>query len=79
MGVEPLAGDWLDPAKRIHALDSMGHNWWMVCVGAAGLGAMGGLRTSHRPRDLGYRPPASLRIYLYEQLGWRRQRGLRTI
>ena len=40
LGVEPLAGDWLDPARRIHALDSMGHNWWMVCVGAAGLGAM---------------------------------------
>ncbi|MCP4642213.1 MAG: hypothetical protein GY851_17345 [bacterium] len=40
LGVEPLAGDWLDPARRIHALDSMGHNWWMVCAGAAGLGAM---------------------------------------
>ncbi len=40
LGVEPLAGDWLDPVRRIHALDSMGHNWWMVCVGAAGLGAM---------------------------------------
>jgi hypothetical protein len=40
LGVEPIVRDWLDPAQRIHALDSMGHNWWMVCVGAAGLGAL---------------------------------------
>lgn len=40
LGVEPAVRDWLDPARRVHALDSMGHNWWMVCVAAAGLGAM---------------------------------------
>lgn len=40
LGVEPLMQDWIDPAHRVHALDSMGHNWWMVCVGAAGLGAL---------------------------------------
>jgi len=40
LGVEPIVRDWLDPARRIHALDSMGHNWWMVCAGAAGLGAL---------------------------------------
>ena len=22
-----------EPGKRIHSLDSMGHNWWGVCVG----------------------------------------------
>ncbi|QDH23555.1 heparinase II/III domain-containing protein [Saccharibacillus brassicae] len=33
----PLYGDWLHPADKIHALDTMGHNWWIVCVSAAGL------------------------------------------
>lgn len=33
----PLYEDWLHPTKKIHALDSMGHNWWIVCVSAAGL------------------------------------------
>ncbi|MEJ8305468.1 heparinase II/III domain-containing protein [Saccharibacillus sacchari] len=33
----PLYEDWLHPAKKIHALDTMGHNWWIVCVSAAGL------------------------------------------
>lgn len=33
----PLFEDWLHPAKRIHALDTMGHNWWMVCVAGAGI------------------------------------------
>ena len=33
----PLYGDWLHPLRRIHALDTMGHNWWIVCVSAAGL------------------------------------------
>jgi len=40
LGVEPLMSDWLEPQRRIHALDSMGHNWWMVCVGSAGVGAV---------------------------------------
>ncbi len=33
----PLYNDWLHPVKKIHALDTMGHNWWVVCVSAAGL------------------------------------------
>ncbi|OWA37286.1 hypothetical protein B9G55_04270 [Saccharibacillus sp. O16] len=33
----PLYEDWLHPVKKIHALDSMGHNWWVVCVSAAGM------------------------------------------
>ncbi|OWR31421.1 hypothetical protein CDO73_06735 [Saccharibacillus sp. O23] len=33
----PLYEDWLHPVKKIHALDTMGHNWWIVCVSAAGL------------------------------------------
>lgn len=37
-GVQPLLEEWLDPDRRIHALDTMGHNWWTVCVGGAALG-----------------------------------------
>jgi len=39
-GVEPLWREWVDPATRIHALDSMGHNWWSVCVAATGIGLL---------------------------------------
>lgn len=35
-GVMPLFEDWLLPETRIHALDSMGHNWWSVCIALAG-------------------------------------------
>ncbi|MBQ6420089.1 MAG: heparinase II/III family protein [Clostridia bacterium] len=35
-GVMPLLEDWVLPATRIHAVDSMGHNWWAVCVAAGG-------------------------------------------
>lgn len=35
-GVMPLLADWVLPQTRIHALDSMGHNWWSVCIGLAG-------------------------------------------
>lgn len=34
-GIFPLLQDWVLPESRIHALDSMGHNWWAVCVGMA--------------------------------------------
>ncbi|CAN5346838.1 hypothetical protein BH09VER1_BH09VER1_28010 [soil metagenome] len=37
-GVHPLLSDWIDPESRIHALDSMGHNWWSVCASGAALG-----------------------------------------
>lgn len=37
LAVEPILNDWLLPGKRIHSLDSMGHNWWGVCVSGAGL------------------------------------------
>lgn len=36
-GIRHLMNDWILPGKRIHALDSMGHNWWAVCVGRAGV------------------------------------------
>jgi len=37
-GIIPLMEDWVLPNTRIHALDSMGHNWWAVCIGIAGIG-----------------------------------------
>ncbi len=39
-GVIPLLQDWLLPDTRIHCLDTMGHNWWVVCLSMAGIGAL---------------------------------------
>jgi len=39
-GVLPILEDWVLPKQRIHALDSMGHNWWSVCVSGAGVGVL---------------------------------------
>lgn len=35
--LRPIRSEWLDDATRIHSLDSMGHNWWSVIVGGAGI------------------------------------------
>lgn len=40
LGIQPTMQDWLYPETRVHALDSMGHNWWTVCIAAAGLAAV---------------------------------------
>jgi len=40
LGICPTLNDWVLGEKRIHALDSMGHNWWSVCVSMAGLAAL---------------------------------------
>jgi hypothetical protein len=40
LGILPTLDDWLLPEHRIHALDSMGHNWWSVCVSMAGVAAL---------------------------------------
>lgn len=40
LGILPTLDDWILPEKRIHALDSMGHNWWSVCVAMAGVAAL---------------------------------------
>jgi oligo-alginate lyase len=40
LGLEPTLNDWILPGKRIHSFDSMGHNWWGVCVAGAGLCAL---------------------------------------
>lgn len=34
-GVYAALGDWVFPETRIHAIDSMGHNWWSVCTSEA--------------------------------------------
>jgi hypothetical protein len=38
--LRPVLADWLDHETRIHALDTMGHNWWAVMVGCAGIMAV---------------------------------------
>ncbi len=40
LGIKPILDDWILPGKRIHALDSMGHNWWAVCIGLCGIGVI---------------------------------------
>ncbi|MCP4257990.1 MAG: DUF4962 domain-containing protein [Planctomycetes bacterium] len=40
LGIRPTLDDWILGERRIHALDSMGHNWWSVCVSMAGLAAL---------------------------------------
>jgi hypothetical protein len=40
LGILPILKDWVLPSTRIHALDSMGHNWWSVCIAQAGLASL---------------------------------------
>lgn len=40
LGVQPILNDWVLPGSRIHSFDSMGHNWWGVCVSGAGISAL---------------------------------------
>jgi hypothetical protein len=40
LGVEPIVRDWLDPLSRVHAIDSMGHNYFAICCAGAGVGAL---------------------------------------
>ncbi len=40
LGVKPALGDWCLPENRIHAVDSMGHNWWAVCIAEAATGLL---------------------------------------
>ena len=50
-GILPTLDDWVLPEKRIHALDSMGHNWWSVCVSMAGLAALAMVHDEPRAAD----------------------------
>jgi len=40
LGIEPSLGDWLSDDKRIHSLNSMGHNWWSAVVFEAGIASL---------------------------------------
>ena len=37
LALEPAMNDWVMEPERIHALNSMGHNWWTSCVCMGGL------------------------------------------
>lgn len=52
MGILPALNDWIFPEKRIHSLNSMGHNWWSACVGMAGVAALAVL--DDEPRAAGW-------------------------
>jgi hypothetical protein len=39
-GLHPILDDWLLGPTRIHAMDTMGHNWWSALIFSAGIGAM---------------------------------------
>jgi hypothetical protein len=40
LAILPTLDDWILPGARVHSFDSMGHNWWGVCVAGAGLCAL---------------------------------------
>jgi hypothetical protein len=40
LGIKPLLDDWLSEDKRIHSLNSMGHNWWSACAYMAGVASI---------------------------------------
>ena len=52
LGILSTLDDWVLPEKRIHALDSMGHNWWSVCVAMAGVASLSLL--DDEPRAAGW-------------------------
>lgn len=37
LGILPTFEDWLLPNSKIHAIDTMGHNWWIIIVSDATL------------------------------------------
>ena len=51
LAVLPLLNDWILPGARIHSLDSMGHNWWGVCVAGGGLCALALLGDDSRAQE----------------------------
>jgi len=40
LGIEPSIGDWISADKRLHSLNSMGHNWWSAVVHEAGVASL---------------------------------------
>jgi hypothetical protein len=50
-GILPVLDDWVLGGKRIHSLDTMGHNWWSAIVFGAGIGAIAIMDEEPRARD----------------------------
>lgn len=67
LGILPTLDDWILGEKRIHALDSMGHNWWSVCVSMAGLAAMSLLEDEPQAESWVRRVSDGLREWFYYQ------------
>lgn len=40
VGIQPTLHDWLDPLSRHHTINSMGHNYWMACIGNCAIACM---------------------------------------
>ncbi|WP_276500186.1 heparinase II/III domain-containing protein [Terrimonas pollutisoli] len=40
LGIEPSLNDWISADKRLHTLNSMGHNWWSSIVYQAGIASL---------------------------------------
>ena len=41
LGIHAILDEWLLPGKmKLHAIDTMGHNWWSVCVSTAAMAAI---------------------------------------
>lgn len=51
LGILPTLDDWILPPRRFHSLDSMGHNWWGVCVSGAGIAALSLLGDEPRAQE----------------------------
>lgn len=51
LGILPTLNDWILPGRRFHSLDSMGHNWWGVCVSGAGVAALAFLGEEERAQS----------------------------
>ena len=49
--IEPVLNDWVDGRSRIHALDTMGHNWWSHIVFGTGVGVLAILRDEPRAAE----------------------------
>jgi oligo-alginate lyase len=40
LGIEPSIDEWISSDKRIHTLNTMGHNWWSSIVFKAGIASL---------------------------------------
>ncbi|WEA00603.1 heparinase II/III domain-containing protein [Mucilaginibacter sp. SJ] len=51
LGIKPSVGDWISKDKRIHSLNSMGHNWWSSVVFQAGIASLAIMKEVPEARD----------------------------